>query len=139
MLLVDTNVWLAAADRSSRQHKACAEVLRRHAGELASTVPVIAETAWLLLDRSGARAQVRFLPMIASNRVTVVDLVAQDWLRIVELVEIYADLRLDVVDASTIAAAERLGQATIATLDQRDFRTVRPAHIEAFRLVPGQD
>jgi predicted nucleic acid-binding protein len=138
LLLVDTNVWLAAADRSSRDHVACVEVLRQRAGELASTVPVIAETAWLLLDRGGAQAQLRFLATVASNQVTVVDLATPDWQRIVELVEVYADLRLDVVDASTMAAAERLSLTTIATLDQRDFRTVRPMHVDAFRLVPGQ-
>lgn len=136
MLLVDTNVWLAAGDRSARQHEPCAEVLSRNVGQLASTVPVIAETAWLLLDRIGAEAQRRFLDMIAAEEVEAVGLVLADWQRIAELVAVYADLRLDVVDASTIAVAERLGQRTVATLDHRDFRTVRPAHVPAFELVP---
>lgn len=136
LLLVDTNIWLAAGDRSARQHAECAGVLRQHFGELASTVPVIAETAWLLLDRVGAEAQRRYLDMIAAGEVEAVDLVRIDWQRIAELVGVYADLRLDVVDASTIAVAERLDQTTIATLDHRDFRTVRPAHVSAFDLVP---
>ncbi len=36
--------------------------------------------------------------------------------------------------ASRIAA--RLGLSPIATLDHRDFRVVRPAHTEAFELLP---
>ncbi|MGF1665221.1 MAG: hypothetical protein ACFCVC_03000 [Acidimicrobiia bacterium] len=48
----------------------------------------------------------------------------------------YADLNLDVVDAATVAVAEGLELTTIATLDHRDFRTVRPAHIDAFHLIP---
>lgn len=136
LLMVDTNVWLAAGDRSAREHGLCADLLRRHLGELASTVPVIAETAWLLLDRVGAKPQVRFLDMVAAEEVEAVGLVGADWQRIAELVALYSDLRLDVVDASTIAVAERLGQKTVATLDHRDFRTVRPAHVPAFDLVP---
>ena len=54
-----------------------------------------------------------------------------------ELVTAYADASLDIIDASTIAAAERLNQTTIATLDERDFRIVRPAHTDAFDLLPG--
>ena len=39
-------------------------------------------------------------------------------------------------DAGLIAIAERLCQTTIATLDPRRFAVVRPAHGEAFHLVP---
>ena len=36
-----------------------------------------------------------------------------------------------------IALAERLGAATIATLNKRHFGVVRPRHVESFTLVPG--
>lgn len=136
MLLVDTNIWLAAADRSSRHHEACAQLLALHRAELTSTVPVIAEAAWLLLDRNGPEHQARFLQAVAAGGVAVIDLIEGDWVRVAQLVEVYADLALDVIDASTIAVAERLGQTKIATLDHRDFRVVRPAHIPAFELLP---
>jgi len=35
-----------------------------------------------------------------------------------------------------VAAAERLKITHIATLDRRHFSVVRPAHVEAFELVP---
>jgi hypothetical protein len=35
-----------------------------------------------------------------------------------------------------IATAERLGSATVATLDRRHFSVVRPKHVAAFDLVP---
>lgn len=44
--------------------------------------------------------------------------------------------------ASTVASrgatsvAERLGVTTVATVDRRDFTVVRPAHVDAFTLVP---
>lgn len=136
MLLVDTNVWLAAGDRRSTRHADCSRLLAEHGGGLAAPVPVIAETAWLLLDREGSDAQAGFVAMVTTGRLEPIDLTAGDWGRVVELLGSYADLALDIVDASMIAIAERLGQTTIATLDHRDFRVVRPSHCDAFELVP---
>jgi predicted nucleic acid-binding protein len=61
---------------------------------------------------------------------------AADWLRVAELVWQYRDLPLGTVDAAVIAAAERLGVTTIATLDRRHFGVVKPSHADAFELVP---
>ncbi len=108
-----------------------------HVDELASTVPVIAETAWILLDRAGPPAQQRFVATIATGRLHAIDLEPGDWERIAELVETYADISLDIIDASSIAVAERLDQRAVATLDERDFRIVRPRHADAFTLLPG--
>jgi predicted nucleic acid-binding protein len=55
----------------------------------------------------------------------------------VKLVAQYHDLPLGTVDASVIAAAERLGVTEIATVDRRHFSVVRPAHVIAFELVPS--
>ena len=43
---------------------------------------------------------------------------------------------LGLVDSSIVTVAENLGVTTIATLNHRDFRVVRPAHTVAFELVP---
>jgi uncharacterized protein len=53
-----------------------------------------------------------------------------------DLVDTYADLPLGASDASVIAVAERLGVTTLATLDQRHLRVVRPHHVETFTLLP---
>ncbi len=52
------------------------------------------------------------------------------------MIEQYADLGLGLVDASVVALAERLNLTTVATLNERDFRVVRPNHCEALDLVP---
>jgi predicted nucleic acid-binding protein len=54
-----------------------------------------------------------------------------------ELVRQYADFPLGSADASVIAVAERLGATTIATIDLRHFRAVKPAHCAAFELLPA--
>ena len=73
---------------------------------------------------------------MTSDRFDIVDLVPDDYDRYLELIETYDDLGLGFVDSSIIAVAERLGQSTLATLNRRDFSVVRPAHRDAFDLVP---
>jgi len=43
---------------------------------------------------------------------------------------------LGTVDASVVAAAERLGVTRVATLDRKHFTVVRPAHAPAFEVLP---
>ncbi len=136
MLLVDTGVFLAAADRREAQHAACVDVMGAHRGELVTTAPVIAESAWLIERRLGVAAEAALLRLVTTGDVRVVDLSMGDCERCIGLIEQYADLGLGFVDASIVAVAERLGVATVATLNNRDFRAVRPRHVEAFELVP---
>jgi predicted nucleic acid-binding protein len=52
--------------------------------------------------------------------------------------ESHADSALGLADASLVALAEQLGTLSIATLDERHFRAVRPrAGGKAFRLLPA--
>jgi predicted nucleic acid-binding protein len=136
VLAVDTNIWLAAAGRRSDRHEECAALLRRHRGDLAAPVPVIAEASWLILDRLGTAAQASYLRLITSGQLTPVDLTGADWQRCADLAEQYASLRLDLIDASIVPVAERLGLTTLATLNHRDFTVVRPRHAAAFELLP---
>jgi uncharacterized protein len=137
MIVVDTNIWFETADSNNRDYGRCAEILTRNVGSLITPVTVIVETAWLIEDRYGPAAEAEFLrTMTTPEAVTIVDLTTNDWVRVTELVAIYADLGLGTVDASIIAIAERMGITTIATMNERDFRVVKPAHTAAFELVP---
>ena len=78
----------------------------------------------------------RFLGDLAAGELVPERVESADWLRVAELVAAYRDLPLGMVDASIIAAAERLGATTIATLERRHFSIVRPAHVPVFDLVP---
>jgi uncharacterized protein len=97
---------------------------------------VITEVAYLLATRLGVEPEVRFLGDLASGVFSIEPVPAGDWLRIAELVATYRDLPLGTVDASVVAAAERLGVTKIATVDRRHFGVVRPAHVDAFDLLP---
>jgi hypothetical protein len=99
-------------------------------------VLVVTEVAYLLETRLGPEAEVRFLGDLATGNLIAEPVVASDWLRIAELVSTYRDLPLGTVDASVVAVGERLDIAKVATLHRRPFTVVRPAHIDAFELLP---
>ncbi len=94
------------------------------------------EVAYLLATRLGPEPEVRFLGDLAAGAFSVEPVAAADWLRIAELVAGYRDLPLGTVDASVVAAAERLDVQEIATVDRRHFGVVRPSHVDAFTLLP---
>jgi predicted nucleic acid-binding protein len=96
---------------------------------------VIREVTYLLGTRLGAPAEVRFLGDLAAGNLITEPIAAPDWLRIAELVGRYRDLPLGTVDASVIAAAERLGITEIATLDRRHFTVVK-SHLRMLSLLP---
>lgn len=97
---------------------------------------VITEVAYLLAARLGVQAEVRFLGDLAGGALGPVAVEPADWLRIAELVARYDGLPLGTVDASVVAAAERLGIRRIATFDRRHFSVVRSERLGAFELVP---
>lgn len=91
--------------------------------------------AYLLGTRLGVEPEVRFLGDLAAGNLIAEPVAASDWLRVAELVARYHDLPLGTVDASVIAAAERLGTNDIATLDRPHFTVVRSS-IGALNLLP---
>ena len=93
MLLVDTNILVAAADTSTPEHAACAAVLDAHA-DLLVPAPVAVETAWMIESRLGVEAEATFVDAVATSEIEVVDLTAADWARCRDLIVQYADLRL---------------------------------------------
>lgn len=59
-----------------------------------------------------------------------------DWARMAELVEQYADFPLGGTDASVVTLAERVGASIVVTLDRRHFAAVRPRHVPSFEMLP---
>jgi predicted nucleic acid-binding protein len=135
VLLVDTNVLLAAADTSTPEHQRCATLLDERT-DVAITTPVAVECSWMIESRLGLRAEAAFVTSIATGELTVIELTAADWARCAELIDTYTDLGLGLVDASIIAIAQRLNTTTIATMNHSDFAVVRPIHCDAFELIP---
>jgi len=97
---------------------------------------VVTEVAYLIGTRVGVETEVRFLGDLAAGDLIPERVEPADWLRIADLVASYRDLPIGTVDASIVAAAERLKAGAIATLDRRHFTVIRPKHRAAFELLP---
>jgi uncharacterized protein len=136
VLIVDTGPLLAAADTADPYHRACVDCLTGATGPLRTTALVVAEAAYLIGRRIGPKAEARFFRSIADGDLALETLTEADIVRMADLVDQYADLPLGGTDASVVAIAERLDQATVATLDRRHFSVVRPRHVAGFELVP---
>lgn len=97
---------------------------------------VVAVTGWLISRQLGASAEAEFYRSVLDGELEVEPLGREDWERIIALTEKYADNDLGGVDSSLVAVADRLRLDTIATLDHRHFRAVKPTHVKAFEVVP---
>jgi predicted nucleic acid-binding protein len=95
---------------------------------------VVAEATYFVGRRLGARAEAAFLRGLEGWDVE--GPAAEDFGRMAQLVDTYADFPLGGTDASVIALAERNGAEIVITLDHRHFSAVKPRHCEAFQLLP---
>ena len=125
MVIADTGFWLALANPRDAYHQAASDWLDRTDEGLATTWPVVTETCHLLSVRIGAHAQQSFVRSLRQGAAEIAPPNADDLPRIEELMAKYADLPMDLADASLIILAERLGHGRILSADERDFRTYR--------------
>lgn len=132
--IVDSGPLVAAANSADPAHQACLDVLQTPGLHLVIPALCVAEAAYLIHSRRGSATEARFLRGLEGFDVQAP--AAQDWPRISEIVEQYADLPLGGTDASVVALAERLRTEIVITLDRRHFGTVRPKHCERLRLLP---
>lgn len=135
-LVVDTGPLIASLDRNDPDHSACLALLQGSPEPLVIPAPVLVEVDYFLL-RVDPRVELEFLADIAAGAFVIESLLRDDYFRIHEICAQYEDLRLGLVDASVIAVAERLNERSIATLDTRHFRAIRPRHVDAFELLPS--
>lgn len=139
MIVVDTGVLYALADRRDAHHAACVRWLVTARPPLIVPPLVVAEACYLIARHLGAEAEGAFLDALAPGQAfSLGDLVAVDVKRMAELVRQYGDLPLGGTDAAVIAVAERLGAVEVATVDRRHFQVVRPRHVAAFTLLPAE-
>ena len=139
MIVCDTGPLVAAALGNDADHHASVELFSgMHLANRPMLVPgpVVAEVGYLLAREAGARVESAFLRSLADGDFQPVDLTSDDYARMADLVDQYADLPLGTTDAGVVAVAERLGLVEIATLDRRHFSVVRPRHASAFTLLP---
>ena len=98
---------------------------------------VLSELDYWCHERLTGDVWLAFLQDVLDGAYRIEHPTTADLERCVELQRTYADLRVGVVDASVLAAVERLGEPKLATLDHRHFGTMRPRHVDALELLPA--
>jgi predicted nucleic acid-binding protein len=134
LAVVDAGPLYAAADADDVDHEGSVGALSRSDLRLVVPALVVAEATYFVGRRLGAPAESAFLRGLGALDVEAPS--NEDFVRMAQLVEQYADFPLGGTDASVIALAERLDAPIVVTLDHRHFATVRPRHREAFELLP---
>lgn len=133
MIIADTGFWLALSDTRDSYHKAANQAFQTHNEPLITTWPVMTETSYLLLDRKGVPAQVQFIKNYHKGLFSMFDLTPEHGQKMAQLMEKYADLPMDLADASLVILAEHLGHGRIFSVDQRDFNTYRWKNTKPFQ------
>lgn len=135
-VIVDTSALLAYFDASEPDHAAIEGVLGDTTELLIVSPYVIAELDYLVATRHGVDAELAVLDELAGGAWELADFDAEDLERARSIIAKYRDQAIGVADASNVVLAERYRTPTIATLDRRHFRTLRPATGEAFTVLP---
>lgn len=134
LAVVDAGPLYAAADADDQDHIVSSAALSRADLRLVVPALVVAEATYFVGRRLGAGAESKFLRGI--GELDVEGPSREDFTRMAELVEQYADFPLGGTDASVIALAERLDASIVLTLDRRHFAAIAPRHRVAFELMP---
>jgi predicted nucleic acid-binding protein len=136
-LVCDTGPLLAALNNRDKYHAASVALFDGFDGDLIVPSLIVTEVCYLAQTQVGPQAEAMFLDAIVNQELAIENPTTQDWSRITQLVRQYAGFPLGVADASVIAIAERLGITRIASIDHRHMRAVKPAHCDAFELLPA--
>ena len=135
-LILDTGPLFASLDRSDAHHHACRALLERTSEPLIIPAPVLVEVDYWVRKWLGAGALAALLDDILAGAFAIADLLPEDYRRVREVCDRYADANVGFVDAAVLAIAERLNEPKLATIDRRHFSLLRPRHVEALVLLP---
>jgi predicted nucleic acid-binding protein len=135
-VLADTSFMFAVMDRGGTEHEEALTLYDDFPDPILIPTITLPELAYLINRRGGSKLVVTVMRAIRQSQVTFTDLIDTDYDRALEILDTYSDSRIDFVDACIMALAERLNITRIVTFDRRDFGLYRPAHCDAFELLP---
>ncbi len=134
--IIDTSFLFALTNRNDKNHEACLTVAQQMRGRFILPMSVLPEIAYLLDSRLGHHVMREFIAQVQQPAWTLTPVTEKDLERSSQILKEYADLRIDFVDTTIVAVAERLKVTRILTLDKRHFRVIRPLHCPTFTLLP---
>ncbi|NMF57845.1 type II toxin-antitoxin system VapC family toxin [Pseudanabaena yagii] len=124
MIIIDTGAFVALFNRRDSAHLAAQRAFETIQEPMITTFPVITETCYFLAATASHTAQSNFLKSFVLGAFQIFDLEPNHIDRMIVLMEKYADLPMDMADASLVVLAEQFS-GRILTVDRRDFSVYR--------------
>ena len=121
-ILIDAGPLIALFDSCDSQHSGMCFFLKECGYSYISTLAVFAEVSHML-DFS-VKAQCDFYEWVTYKGIIISDINQHDIPRILELTKKYADLPMDLADATLVVTAEKTGIREIISID-KDFDIYR--------------
>ena len=134
-VLADSGFVVAFITSADQRHSDVRPVYFRYPQILLPRLTLV-EVVYLVTRDAGIHIAVAFLKSLPRSRFKLINSTDRDMERAADIMHRYSDSKVDFVDASIMAIAERLSIQTILTIDQRDFRLFRPLHCQSFTLLP---
>lgn len=129
MIIVDSGFWFGLFDRKDEHHLVCKKFLMQCNEPMITTFPVLTEALHLLMRREQVQLAFdlfAFLQVLhKQNQFFIFSLQDTQLPKLHALMLQYADLPMDLADASLVLLAEELGHGRILSTDKRDFHTYR--------------
>lgn len=127
--LADTGPLVASFDRGDPEHRRAQRFLAGFKGNLITTWPVVTEVCHLV----PRHVEDRFMAWAATGGLVLYELPPDALLDLRKLMHKYADLPMDLADASLVWLADQIDLLDVVTLDDRDFSAYRTTNGRAFR------
>lgn len=135
-LIADSGAVYGLYDRRDAAHLHLRSALEAERDEVVIPTTSLGEIDYLLRARLGNAALLQFLADTESGAFRVECVTFEDLARCRKLLAKYKDLDLGLSAAAVAVVADRLGTNRILTVDERDFRLLRPARGRSFRILP---
>jgi predicted nucleic acid-binding protein len=125
MILVDAGFLYALLDNDDAWHVRARAASAEIKEKWITTWPVLTEAVHLITRWLGEDPAIALMQDVAEGDIALWDIAPESCRGIPALMKRYADLPMDLADASLVFLAESLGHGRILTTDERDFRAYR--------------
>lgn len=134
-MLCDTGPLVALVDADDPFHHLCTQAAERLPPMMVTTWPCLTEAMHFLFRAGGLRTQNNLWAKVAEGVIKIHIPAEADWKLVYKLINQYADMPLDLADASLVGAAERLSDFQLFSLDA-SMRAVRILDDKFFDVIP---
>jgi predicted nucleic acid-binding protein len=136
MIVLDTGGLYAAIDANEKLHGRSVAALSAARPPRVISPFVLAALDYLVGSRVGHEAQLSLVDEVVRGAYRLEPFDSEDMDRAKRVMERYADLRIDLADASVVVLAQRHRTLDLLCTDERHFRALRGSGGKAFRLLP---